>query len=52
MCWVYVIFFAWSLTLSLTSPMRDAPASGASEGGHRGVTRVHGFLIPVLELGF
>ena len=25
-CWVYVIFFAWSLTPSSTSPTRDALA--------------------------
>ena len=25
-CWVYVIFFAWSLTPSLISSTRDAPA--------------------------
>ena len=29
-CWVYVIFFAWSLIPSLTSPTCDAPAP---EGG-------------------
>ena len=37
--WAYVIFFAWSLSPSLISPMRDAPVSGAPKGGHRGVAR-------------
>ena len=43
-CWVYVIFFALSLSPSSTSFTRDAPASGAPEGGHRGVL-VSGFAI-------